>query len=93
MAKKKPARPMTQREIRKTKKAKLAEEYIMIHNVCKQMVPIQLKPPVGVDFYQGEQTVSLNRGKSARFPKSRLRMTQVENLQKSGMIRVEKTSA
>lgn len=87
-----PLRPVTQREIRKAKKTRAAEEYVMIHNICKQTVPIQLKPPYGVDFYQGEQTVSLNRGKSARFPKSRLRVTQVDNLRKSGMIRVEKTS-
>jgi hypothetical protein len=56
------------------------------------MIPIQLKAPVGVDFFAGEQTVSLNRGKSGRFPVSRLRATQVENLQKSGKIRVEKTA-
>jgi hypothetical protein len=82
-------RPLTQREI---KKAQETEEYIIIHNICKQMIPIQLKAPVGVDFFAGEQTVSLNRGKSGRFPVSRLRATQVENLQKSGKIRVEKTA-
>jgi hypothetical protein len=85
---KKIERPLTQRELRQSKKVKQDEEYILIHNICKQMIPIQLKPPIGVDFYQGEQTVPLNRGKSAKFPKSRLRMTQVENLQKSGMIRI-----
>jgi hypothetical protein len=84
----KPKRPLTQREIRQAKKAKQDEEYIIIHNICKQMVPIQLKAPTGVDFYQGEQTIPLNRGKSAKFPKSRLRMTQITNLQKSRMIRV-----
>lgn len=85
---KKPQRPLTQREIRQAKKEKQDEEYVIIHNICKQMIPIQLKAPVGVDFYQGEQTIPLNRGKSARFPKSRLRDTQIVNLQKSGMIRV-----
>jgi len=88
MMAKKPARPLTQREIKKAKKDKQAEEYVIIHNVCKQMIPIQLKPPVGIDFFQGEMSVPLNRGKSAKFPKSRLRMTQIENLQKSGMVRI-----
>jgi len=84
----KPNRPLTQREIRQAKKEKQQEEYVLVHNICKQMIPVQLKPPVGVDFYRGEQTVPLQRGKSAKFPKSRLRMTQIENLQKSGMVRI-----
>jgi len=83
-----PKRPLTQREIRKSRKEKQEEEYIIIHNICKQMVPIQLKAPIGVDFYRGEQTINLNRGKSAKFPKSRLRMPQITNLQKSRMIKV-----
>ena len=90
MAKKSP-RPLTQREIKKAKKEKQREEYITIHNICKQMIPIQLKPPVGVDFFQGEMSVPLRKGKSAKFPKSRLRTTQIENLQKSGMIRINRT--
>ena len=81
-------KPLTPREIKKTKKAKLTEEYVMISNISKQMIPIQLRPPTGVDFYAGEQSVPLTKGKSAKFPKSRLRMAQVDNLQKSGMIRV-----
>lgn len=88
MTKKAAQRPLTQREIKKAKKEKQQEEYITVHNICKQMILIQLQAPVGVDFYAGEMSVPLNKGKSAKFPKSRLRMTQIENLQKSGMIRI-----
>jgi hypothetical protein len=86
-----PQRPLTQREIRKVKKEREDETYIIIYNISKQMIPIQLKSPPGVDFYVGEQTVNLNKGKSGKFPMSRLRQTQLDNLQKSGRIRVENT--
>ena len=82
-------RPLTQRELRKAKKQRENEDYIMIYNTSKQLIPIQLKPPLGVDFFQGEQTINLYRGKSGRFPMSRLRGEQLQNLQKSGRIRVE----
>lgn len=82
-------RPLTQREIRQTKRQRENEGFVMIYNISKQLIPIQLRPPVGVDFFQGEQTINLYKGKSGRFPKSRLRDEQLRNLQKSGRIRIE----
>ena len=89
MAKKPQPRPLTQREIKKAKKEREAEEYVVIYNISKQLIPIQLKPPKGVDFFQGEQTINLHKGKSGKFPQSRLRTNQITNLRKSGRIRVE----
>jgi hypothetical protein len=89
---KKPQRPLTQREIRKAKREREAEDYIIIYNVSKQSIPIQLKPPIGVDFFQGEQTIYVHKGKSGKFPKSRLRDNQIQNLRKSGRIRTEISS-
>ena len=82
-------RPLTQREIRKVKREIEDERYVIVYNISKQMIPIQLKAPDGVDFYVGEQTVNLNKGKSSRFPLSRLREIQLDNLRKAGRIRVE----
>ena len=90
---KKPQRPLTEREIRQAKRERDAEEYIVIYNISKMSIPIQLQPPAGVDFFQGEQTIYLHKGKSGRFPKSRLRDNQIQNLRKSGRIRTEMSSA
>ena len=84
-------RPLTQREIRKAKQAKKKGEdrSVIVHNISKQTVIVQLAPPEGVDFYAGEQSISLFRGKSTRLPYSRVRMEQLTNLQKAGKLRVK----
>jgi hypothetical protein len=51
------------------------------------MIPIQLRAPGG-DFYTSEQQVRLNPKMDVQLPKSHLRMDQIENLQKKGLIRV-----
>jgi hypothetical protein len=84
-------RPLTQREIRKAKQEKRRgeEKAVIVHNISKQTIPLQLAPPSGVDFYAGEQTISLFRGKSTKLPFSRARMEQLTNLQKAGKIRMQ----
>lgn len=72
------------------------EEVIIIQNVSKQIIAIQLSSPVNpktgkkIGFFVAEQSVSLPRGKSGKFPRARLYMDQITNLQKSGMIKVKR---
>ena len=82
-------KPLTQREIRSTKreKEKGGKQTVIVHNISKQTIQLQLAPPDGVDFYAGEQTIFLFRGKSTRLPFNRVRMEQLTNLQKAGRIR------
>lgn len=67
--------------------AKQKSHVIRIYNSSKQMIPIQLRAPGG-DFYTSEQQVRLNPKTDVQLPKSHLRMDQIENLQKKGLIRV-----
>lgn len=83
MAKK---RPMTQEEIRATKQKK--KEYVTVLNISDQLVTLNCKPPAGVDFYIGEQAIRLYPKKHAKIDKSRVRMYQIENLQKKGLVRL-----
>lgn len=78
-------RPLSQKEkaAAKTENAGLVTLY---NKSSKQPVPIQLKAPAGTDFYLGEQTVWLQRGKSAVFPVSRLIKEQIVNQQKMGFL-------
>lgn len=80
--------PLTQREIKQEKYSQTIVEYTTIMNVCKQMIPIQLKSPDGVDFFIGEQTTVLMPGKLSKFPSMRLYWDQIQNHQKAGRIRV-----
>ena len=81
------ARPQSQKEKASAKAANAG--FVTLYNKSsKQPVPIQLKAPVGVDFYNGEQTVWLHRGKSAVFPVSRLIKEQIVNQQKMGFLLV-----
>lgn len=88
------SRPLSQNEV----KARSRDEIVVIYNTSKQSIPIQLRAPMNpktgkrVGFFTGEQTVSISKGKSSRFPKSRLYMEQVNNLQRSGMVRVSKST-
>jgi hypothetical protein len=83
-------RPLTQAEIAARKKAQSPkEEYVTLANKSPiQTVNIQLKAPSGVPFTVGEQTIPLFPKASAKFPKSRLIPEQIENLQKTGLLRV-----
>lgn len=82
--------PLTQAQIAARKKlAKQPEQYVTIYNKSRmQTVHIQLRPPAGVPFVVGEQTVPLLPMGSSKFPKSRLMSDQITNLTKSGLLRV-----
>lgn len=58
-----------------------------ILNVSQQVIALQVKQPNG-DFFIHEQQVRLNPGGHALLPKSHLNESQVENLKRSGMIKV-----
>ena len=60
---------------------------VKIYNKGKQAIRLQVRPPGG-DFYKIEQQIAVNVGKSVILPKSHLLWEQVENLQKSGFLRV-----
>lgn len=66
---------------------KVSQRMIRVFNSCRQMIPLQLRPP-GTSFYRNEQQVRLNPGQHALLPYDHLRADQIENLQKKGMIKV-----
>jgi hypothetical protein len=80
------ARPITQREIQQQKLE--ISGFVNILNISKQAIHVQLKAPPNVDFFAGEQTIPLMPGKFTKFPRRRLYMDQVTNLQKSGKLRI-----
>jgi hypothetical protein len=86
------SRPKTVREIQQNK-AKQDRSTITIYNKSKQMIPIHLNAPKNVDFYVGAQDIRLRPGQTYKFRKDRLRMAQVERLQKQGLIQVLHDSA
>ena len=81
-------RPKTVREMQADQKKREKSGEITISNCSKQLVPIHLNAPKGVDFYVGAQDYRLYPGKMFTFKKDRLRMQQVERLQKQGMIQI-----
>ncbi len=89
------ARQLSQNEIKAAKK----EEIVVVYNTSKQSIAIQLMPPINpktgkrLGFFTAEQSIMVPRGKSARFPKGRLYMEQINNLQRSGMIRLKHGNA
>jgi len=84
------SRPKTIREIQAEKRQKEDDEEIILSNCSKQMIPIHLDAPAGVDFYIGAVDYRLRPGQSFKFKKSRLRMPQIERLQKQGFIKTFK---
>lgn len=60
---------------------------VRVFNSCKQMIPLQLRPP-GTSFYRHEQQIRLNPGQHALLPLDHLREDQIENLQKRGFIKI-----
>ena len=80
-------RPKTMREIQATK-SKEDRATITLYNKSKQLIPIHLDAPKGVDFYVGAQDIRLRPGQTYKFRRDRVRMAQVERLQKRGMIQV-----
>ena len=81
-------RPKTVRETQAEKAKKQGIGTVTLYNCSKQMVPIHLDAPKGVDFYVGAQDIRLLPGQTHKFKKDRLRMPQVERLQKQRMIRI-----
>ena len=69
--------------------AKKEEKFVTLYNKTKnQPVQVQLRAPSGVDFYIGEQTITLHVGKSAKLPVSRLYKDQVTNHIKAGRLSI-----
>ena len=89
------ARPLSSNEKKSAKK----DETIIVYNISKQSIAIQLMPPINpktgkrISFWTAEQSIMIPHGKSARFERSRLYMDQIGNLQKSGMLRIKTISA
>jgi len=80
--------PKTQRQIAK-EQAPVAVDTVVLYNCSKQMIAIHLKPPEGVNFFIGAQTIYLHPSKRATFAKDRLMWNeQISNLQKKGMLKV-----
>ena len=84
------AKPKLVREIKAEKEqAKQQNKSIItIANISKQMIPIHLNPPAGVDFYIGAEDKHLRPGQRYPFPKHRVRIQQIIRLQKRGFISV-----
>lgn len=61
---------------------------ITITNISKQLIKIHQDAPKGVDFYIGAEDKDLFPGRTYTFKKHRLRMPQIERLQKMGKIQV-----
>lgn len=86
------ARESSQNEIKARKK----DDVVVVENVSKQQIAVQLMPPINpktgkrVGFFLAEQSVIIPRGKSAKLPRTRLYMDQINNLQKHGIIKVKK---
>lgn len=84
-------RPKSQQQLKSEKKAAqnpAEREYVWVTNISKQSVPIQLMAPKGVDFIVGEQSMALAPGESEKFPRERIYLHQVQNLQKMRKIRI-----
>ena len=67
--------------------SKAKSHVVRIYNNSKQMIPLQVRAP-GSDFYTSEQQVRLSPGEDVLLPKSHLRLEQIENLQKRGMLKI-----
>lgn len=67
--------------------AKNKSHVIRVYNSSNQMIPLQARAP-GTDFFTSEQQVRIGPGRDVLLPKSHLRMDQIDNLQKRGMIKV-----
>jgi len=81
-------RPQTVREVQAEKQKKKEIGTVTVYNCSKQLVPIHLNAPKGMDFYIGAQDYRLYPGRKFTFRKDRLRMQQIERLQKQRMIQV-----
>jgi len=61
---------------------------VTITNIGKQLIKIHLNAPKGVDFYIGAEDKDLYPGCTFTFKKHRLRMPQIERLQKMRQIQI-----
>lgn len=80
-------RPLTQREIQKEKRSKAEEPKMMVTNMTKRSIPIQVREN-GSDFYIGERSVMIGPGKSFTERMSLFNESQISNLRAKGEIRV-----
>ena len=60
---------------------------VVITNRCRQMIPIQVRPPKG-DFFYEEHQIRIQPGKSVTMPKHFLNWAQIENCKARGDISV-----
>ena len=80
-------RPLTQREIKKSRQAKVDEPEQTVMNVSTQTIGIQISKPDG-DFYIHEQTINVKPGGSFRDKISKFNRNQIDNLKKKRIIKV-----
>lgn len=67
--------------------AKNKTRIVRIYNNSRQMIPLQVRVP-GSEFYSGESQVRIDPGKDVLLPFNHLRVDQIENLKRRGMIKV-----
>jgi hypothetical protein len=85
-------RPKTVREMQVEKKREAKQGEVQIINISKQLIKIHLRPPIvngkQLDFFIGAQDINLTPNQMHIFKKGRLRMDQVNRLQKMRKISV-----
>lgn len=80
------AKPLSQKEIKKDAEDKNNVVFKTVMNKSRQAITVQLRAPKGVDFFTGEQTISILPGKTAKLPEHRIYKEQLTNHQKAGRI-------
>lgn len=85
-------RPLTQKEIQ-SRSDRGSRETITLANRSKQLITISCRPAPGVDFYIGTQDVHLRPGQRTTLPKRRIWQSQIDRLQKRGLIWIVSDSA
>ena len=80
-------RPLTQREIKQTKKSKADEPKVTVENLTRRTLVLQLRDP-DADFYVGEKSIYVGPRKILTERVSLFNASQISNLRAKGEIRV-----
>lgn len=83
-------KPKSLKEVQVEKERERIREQnrVTITNISKQLIKIHYNAPKGVDFYIGAEDKDLYPGYTYTFKKHRLRMAQIERLQKMRKIQI-----
>jgi len=81
------SKPMTQREIKQTKRSKSDEPKATVENLTKRTLVLQLRDQ-NADFYVGERSVYIGPHKTLTERISLFNANQISNLRAKGEIRV-----